>query len=90
MVHEMIGVKEDPFELPSEAMLRCACELFEISGEYLDRSHRQLMNRMFERLLQLAQLPASYSDPVLGRIEHLKVLREAGWKAPLQVGLQLR
>ena len=60
------------------------------SSRYLDRSHRQLMNRMFERFLHLGQLRTGYSEQLLGRIGQLQALREAEWKVPVQVGLQRR
>ena len=83
--------------------MQCACELFELCGEFLDRTHHGLMENMFERLTRLAQKQseanegpdadascAVYSPAIRRRVESLVHLRHSGWNNMFFAGPRLR
>lgn len=54
VVNDLIHT-EEPTKMPEEPMVRRACELLELSGEFLDRTHSHLMNCFCARLCDLAK-----------------------------------
>ena len=82
-------------------MIQCACELFELCGEYLDHTYPDLMESMFGRLTRLtlakhspdATSPdtcAAYSPEIRRRVQSLVHLRDAGWNNMFFAGPRLR
>lgn len=56
VVHDMIDVKNtEEAKMPEEPMVKCACELLELCGEFLDRTHSHLMNSFCARLCDLVK-----------------------------------